>query len=172
MLVWGGWGFQGVLSDLEQMGFFQYVVPFLLIFAVVYAILTKIPIFSGDAQGKGGNRGAAILVAVAVGFLALQFNIVPAFFQIIFPSFGIGLSVLLVALILAGAFITDEVAYKWIFFGLGAVIFLFVILSSFSNWQFVGSWWWDYYGSMVIVAIILIAAIVMVVLWGKRGGTP
>jgi len=161
MLAWGGWGFQGVLSDLEQMGFFQYVLPFLLIFSVCYAILSKVPVFR-DA------RGAAILTAVAIGFLSLQFNLVPAFFQTIFPNFGIGLSVLLVALILAGAFVQEDRSYKWIFFGLGAVIFLFIILSSFSSWSFVGSWWWDSYGSMVITAIIIIAAIVMVVLWGKE----
>ncbi|MCX6748127.1 MAG: hypothetical protein NT076_00835, partial [Candidatus Pacearchaeota archaeon] len=97
-----------------------------------------------------------------------QFGVVTAFFQTIFTNFGNGLSDLLIALILAGAFIQEDKAYKWIFFGLGAIIFLFIILSSFSNWQFIGSGWWDYYGSMVIVAIILIAAIVMVVLWGKE----
>ncbi|MCX6748070.1 MAG: hypothetical protein NT076_00540, partial [Candidatus Pacearchaeota archaeon] len=103
MLAWGGWGLQGVMNDLDQMGFFSLALPFLLIFSVCYAILSKVPVFKD-------SRGAAVLSAVAIGFLALQFGVVPAFFQTIFPNFGIGLSVLLIALILAGAFIQEDKA--------------------------------------------------------------
>ena len=162
MLQWGGLGFQNLLSQLEDLGFFQYVLPFLLIFAVVYAILTKLKVFEE-------NKGAALIVALAVGLLSLQLDFVPAFFQNIFPKFGIGLAVLLVALILAGAFISDEdKIYKWIFFGLGALIFLVVTFTSLSDWQFVGSWWWQQYGGLIITVVVIIGAIVGVVIASKK----
>ena len=162
MLQGAGLGFQNLLSQLEDLGFFQYVLPFLLIFAVVYAILTRLKIFEE-------NKGAALIVALAVGLLSLQLNFVPAFFQNIFPKFGIGLSILLVALILVGAFITDEEkTYKRIFFGLGALIFLVVVVTSLSDWQFVGSWWWNQYGGLIITVVVIVGAVVGIVIASKK----
>ena len=161
MLQGGIFDFGNLLTQLENLGFFRIVLPFLLIFAVVYAVLTKIPVFEK-------NRGAGAFVAFAVGLLALQFDQVPAFFQVVFPNFGIALSLLLIALILAGAFISDEEKkYKWIFFGLGAIMFLVVTFTSFSDWQFTGYWWWQQYGGLIITGIIVIGAIVAVVVGGK-----
>lgn len=162
MLQTGGAGFSDLLNQLENLGFFEYVLPFLLIFAVIYAILTKIHVFEK-------NRGAGVVVAFAIGLLALQFNVVPVFFQNIFPKFGVGLAVLLVALILAGAFIpkTKE-EYNWVFFGLGAVIFLIVILTSFSDWQFLGYWWWQEYRALIVTGVAIIGAIVGIILAGRE----
>ncbi len=169
MLQWfPGYGFSDMLNQLEAFGFFQYVLPFLLIFAVVYAILAKIPVFTD-------NKGAAVIAAVAIGFLSLQLDFVPAFFQSIFPNLGIGLSILLAGLILAGAFISSEYekAYSWIFFGLGILIFLFVMGASLASYQFTGSWrwtgWWEAYGGLIVFALILGGVITAVVLSGRHG---
>ncbi len=152
------------LNFLEEQGFFQYVLPFLLIFAIVYAILTNSKIL-------GDNKGASALIAVAIALLSLQLNFVPAFFQNIFPKFGIGLSILLIALILAGAFITDlekKETYKWIFFGLGALIFIIITILSLSDFNFAGSWWWNQYGSLMIVLVIIIVAVILVIVGSKK----
>lgn len=161
-MQWLGYGtsFSNLLNQLESLGFFAYILPFLLIFAVVYAILTKIDTFRD-------NKGAGVLIAVAIGLLALQLNYVPAFFQNIFPKFGIGVAILLIALILAGAFISGQQSYKWIFFGLGTLIFLIVTIASLSDWQFIGSMWWQEYGALVIVIVVIIGAVVGVILTGK-----
>jgi len=154
-------GFSNLLNELESLGFFAYILPFLLIFALVYAILTKISVFDK-------NKGAAVVVAIAIGLLALQLNKVPAFFQSIFPNFGIGLAVLLIALILAGAFIPDtKKEYSWVFFGIGIFIFLVVTFISLSDFQFVGSFWWSQYASLIIVGIVVIGAIVGIIIASK-----
>jgi hypothetical protein len=163
MLAWGvggGFSFGDFLQQLESFGFFQYILPFLLIFAVVYAILGEIPTFKE-------KKGPMLIIALAIGLLSLQLGYVSAFFQIIFPSLGIGLSILLVALILAGSFIPGEGSYKWIFFGLGALIFLIITFSSLSGLNFVGSYWWQDYMGMIIVGLIIAGVIVAVVLGGK-----
>jgi hypothetical protein len=156
--------FGTLLNQLDQMGFFRYVLPFLLVFALVYSISTKIEIFKG-------NRGAAILISAAIGLLVLQLNYVPEFFQNVFPKFGIGLSILLIAMILAGAFVPDEAGKKtvfgWIFFTIGAIIFIIVTILSFADWNY-GNSWWDQYGAMVIVALIIITAMVLVMVLSKK----
>lgn len=162
----GSYNFGNMLNQLDQIGFFKYILPFLLIFALVYAILTKIEIFKE-------NRGAGLIVSAALGLLALQLNYVPYFFQVIFPKFGIGLSILLVALILAGAFLPPDkdgknTTFSWIFFGLGAAIFLIITLLSFGEWNYSGGIWWQQYGAWVIVAIVVIVAMIMVMVSSKK----
>lgn len=167
MLQWfGGYSFTDLLNEFEALGFFKYVLPFLLIFAVVYAILTKIPVFKD-------NKGASVIAALAVGFLALQWDVVPLFFETIFPNLGVGLSILLAALILAGAFISGtEKAFSWIFFGIGMVIFVFVLFASLSSYQFSGSYlwtgWWENYGGLIVFLLILAGVILAVVLSGME----
>lgn len=167
----GGFNFTDLLNNLDQWGFFEFLLPFLLIFALVYAILGQINIFKD-------NKGASIIVAIAIGFLSLQLGFVSTFFQTIFPRFGVALSILLVALILAGTFISSEKSYKWIFFGLGGLIFLFVLFSSMSSWRFYGAgnwnYWWDQYAGLFIFLLMLIGVIIAVTLSNKDkgGGAP
>ena len=76
-----------VLNIWNEMGVFSYVIPFLLIFAVVFAILKKTGMLSSrSADGKGDdNNGILAIISVAIGLLALQFDFVAEFFSIIFP---------------------------------------------------------------------------------------
>jgi len=156
MLEWLGYGFGDLLNQLEQLGFFAYILPFMLIFAFSYAILYNLTIFSK-------NKGAAAIVAFALGLLALQFDFVPSFFRIIIPKFGAGLVVLLIGLILGGIFISEETKiYRWIFFGLGTIIFLIIIMASFSEYN-IGFGFWEKYGTLIIVGVLIIGGIVAVI---------
>lgn len=165
----GGFSFVDLLNQLEAWGFFSYMLPFLLIFAVIYAILTNINIFKE-------NKGAAAIVGIAIGLLSLQFNVVPDFFSAIFPNLGVGLSILLAALVLAGVFIPNEdgkgKTFGWILFGTGAIIWLVVVISSLSNWQFAGSWewrgWWASYGGIILFLLMIAGVIVAVTVAGRK----
>jgi hypothetical protein len=160
-LQWAGFGFGNMLQQLDALGFFAFVLPFMLVFAFSYAILTNLKVFEH-------NKGAAAIVAFALGMLSLQFGMVPKFFSDIMPHFGVGLSVLLVGMILAGVFITGEdVAYKWIFFGLGAIIFLVIVISSFSDYNLQYGFW-DRFGPMIIIGILIIAGIVAVIVGSAK----
>lgn len=166
--IWGGFNFTDLLNQLEGMGFFQYLLPFLLIFALVYALLGEIPVFRD-------KKGPALIIALSIGLLSLQWDKVPAFFQAVFPNLGIGLSILLIALLLAGAFIggdSTSSAFKWIFFGLGGLIFLIVALASLSDYQFSGSYWWDQYAGLIIILLIIAGVIIAVLSGGGSSKTP
>jgi len=161
--------FSGFLADLDKMGFFRYVLPFLLIFAVVYGILSKINILGEKDKNKGVNA----VISVAIGLLALQWNYVPDFFASIFPMAGVGISILLVALILMGLFGVFDPSkpegktFMWIFFAIGAIITIFVVSTSLSSFNWTGGMWWDQYGSALITLGILGALIALVVFGGK-----
>jgi hypothetical protein len=51
--AFSGNGFGNFLSKLEDAGFFSYVIPFLLLFAVIFGILTKIKIFQDNKSVNG-----------------------------------------------------------------------------------------------------------------------
>jgi hypothetical protein len=148
-----------ILNDWANAGVFSYVLPFLLVFAFVYGLLSKVKVFGDDAKGVN------IVIALAVGGLSLVGDFVPNFFQTIFPYTGIGLSILLVAVILGALVFNDvektgvSVAIRWTLFIVGAIIFIVVIYTSLSDYNFVGSDFWNEYGSTFIVLALIIGAI-------------
>jgi len=159
-----------ILNIWNNMGVFSYVIPFLLIFAVIYAILDKTKMFSGDSE----NRGIIAIIAVSISLLSLQFDFVSNFFAIIFPRFGVGLSLFLVALIFLGFFFSPKEGESW---GknvswIGWVIGIGVIIWALSAWggyygyyggYYGFGWWFDYYLWEFVILGIIIAAIYFVV---------
>ena len=154
-----------VLNTWADYGVFAYVLPFLMIFALVYGLLSK-------SKLLGENKGVHATLALVIGLLALQFDYVSNFFATIFPYAGIGIAVLLVGLILMGVLTEEEEAAKWIFFGLGTIIFIVVLLYSLYDFQWLGG-----YASLggnwipwIILIIIVAATVVGVILGGKKAG--
>ncbi len=159
MLQWSGFyggGFGDFLSQLEQLGFFQYVLPFLLIFAIVFGILTKVNLFKN-------NKAVNAIIALVTGLLALQFNFVPMFFSEIFPRLGMGLAVILALLVLVGLFApSGENAWThWVFFGAAFIIFIVVLVQSF-GWLGLGS---PYLWNINWPVIISVAVVLGFVIW-------
>ncbi len=146
------------LSQLEQLGFFSYILPFLLIFAMVFGILAQTKIFQE-------NKSVNPIIAFVVALMALQFDLVPRFFAEIFPKVGIGISILLVMIILLGLFAPNRSWMTYVFFGIGAVIFIVIIVKSTAIagfWEG-GGWVWDEYGTLIIVGIVLLIFIATII---------
>jgi len=158
-----------ILNQWNQIGVFSYVIPFLLIFAVIFAILQKTKILTGEHE----NKGLLAIISIAVSLLALQFDMVSIFFAVIFPRFGIGLSIFLVLLILLGFFYdgTDKKkgmnGLQWIgiLTGVGVVIWA---LAGWDDWvNFGGFSWWiqEYFWSLVVLA-----GLIGIIYWVINGG--
>lgn len=144
-----------VLNTWNEIGVFSYVIPFLLIFAVVFAILQKTKIL-GD-----GNNGILAIISVAVGLLSLQFDFVSVFYADIFPKFGIGLSIFLVLIIFLGFFMPDRDVTKGLAGGwIGYVVGIGVVLWALSSWDQFGSfgfgaWFEEYFWSLIILGAVI-----------------
>lgn len=93
-----GGDFGNILADWEALGIFDYMLPFLLIFALIFGILSKVNLF-GD-----NNKKISGVIALAVALMALRFDVVPLFFSDIFPRLGVALAAVLVFIILLGLF--------------------------------------------------------------------
>ncbi len=117
----------GILNQWDKLGVFDYLLPFLLVFAVVFGILSQTEIF-------GGNRGVWAIISLAAGLLAIQFNYLTIFLNQLFPYFGVGLSIILVALILLNFFVDDENdpnkkqhVRRYILLAISGIILIYVI---------------------------------------------
>lgn len=155
-----------VLNQWADAGVFAYLLPFLFIFAVVFGILNKTKVL-------GESKGVQATIALALGLLALQFDYVSNFFSIFMPYTGIGIAVLLVAIILMGLVVEDEEGHwiKKVFFGIGALIFLVVVIVSISDSSLIGGYRFAESWPAITAAIVLLLLIAFVV-WGGGKNKP
>jgi hypothetical protein len=157
-----------VLQDWDYIGIFEYVLPFLLIFAVIYGILIK-------SNVLGDSKGVNMVISLAIALIAVASLDLRNFFSILFPYTGVGVAILLVLLILTGLFYNGDNTDKWwriTFFVIAMVIGFIVVMSAltnYTNWG-LGGWWWQEYINAIIVAIIIIGLIVLVVFTTKKSG--
>lgn len=164
--AWGS-DISTILTDWEYMGVFDFVLPFLLVFAVVFGVLQKSKVI-------GEHRGINMVIALSIAMLAITSLPLREFFRTLFPYAGIGLAILLVGLILTGLFFGAENAENWwkiTFFSIGmliAVIAVFSALTSYTSWG-LGSWWLREYLNSIIVGAVVIGLILLVVLAGTGG---
>ena len=166
-LQWGGFSGGSIgelLTQWEQLGVFSYVLPFLVIFALIFGILTKMDMFKG-------NKGVNAVISLAVGLMALQFEFVPRFFAEIFPRLGVGISIILVILILVGLFTPedkDDKIFKWILFAVGAIVAIVVLVSSGSAMGYgIGYWFEENWGNALL---IIIGAVLLIWVLFSTGG--
>jgi len=157
-LAWFEGGAIGdLLSVWEQAGFFTYLLPFLLIFALVFGILTQIKLFKE-------NKAINAIIALVVGLISLQFPMVPQFFSVIFPRLGIGLAVILIILILVGMFVDPEKGgVFYVLMGIGGVIVVIILVQTAGalGWSS-GQWWVDNW-PMIAAAIFILVIIAVIV---------
>lgn len=150
----------GIFGELMQRwqdtGIMSFILPWLLIFALVFGILSRINVF-------GENKTVSAIIAVAVAFLSLQFGMVPQFFAEVFPRLGVGLSIILVALIFGGLFLDpDKPGIGYGLLAIGAIILIVVLVTTAGSlgWS-TGDWFNQHWGDVVaIVVVIVIIAVV------------
>lgn len=162
-----GGQFGTLIDQWEQMGVFSYMIPFLLIFAVVYGILTKMKLF-GDEKNKTIDG----IIALGVALLAIQFEVVPIFFSDIFPRLGIAMAGVLVFIILMGLFANKDnkalhSTLMWSSFGIAILI----ILQSTEMFRYSSSDLLGFIPGEWIPMIALIVMMVIVLLSAKKQTT-
>jgi len=104
--------------------------------------------------------------------LALQFEYVSGFYASIFPYAGMGIAVLLVFLIFTGLIAEkDSKVVNWIWFGIGIVIFLFVLSGALSDSYFLGGFGFAD-AAPALVTIVLILGLLGLIIWGGGSSGP
>ena len=139
----------------ESVGVFDFLLPVLLIFAVVFGILTQTKVL-------GEHRGINFIIAAVVALLAMRLSIVSEFFALLFPGLGLGIAVLVVVLVMAGLFMSDANYKTWLptFFWSGIVIGLIIVVAVLNDFAWFGSFWWQ----QNWISIVWIVALVVILL--------
>jgi hypothetical protein len=149
------------------------ILPFLLVFAVIFAILQKSQIL-----GKEKKQTDAI-IALVVGLLVVAVGSVTNIITNLIPIMGVGVVVLLVFFVLWGfafkaeGFDVDK-KVKWAIAGIAAVVVIVATLYYSGGWAYLenlisggGSTW----VTNIVFFVLVIAAIVVVVGFGKNEGS-
>lgn len=159
-----------ILFQWDRIGVFDFILPMLLVFAVVYGILASTKFF-------GANKGVHIIIALAISLMSLRYQyFLSSFLTELFPRLGIGLAIVLAILILVGMFIDEEDTRYWGYglAALGAVIGIVIVLQSFDRLGYVfGGYLGEDLIGYIILGLLLVGVIIAVAVSGSnshRGG--
>jgi|SRR3989344_3148277 len=153
-----------ILEQWSQYGLFDFILPFLLIFALVFGVLSTMNLFKDNKAVNG-------IIALAVALMSLQFGLVPAFFAELWPRFGVGIAIYLVFLILVGFFIDPKAAlFRWMLIGTGAAIVVIILINTAGSLNFSSANWWYDNWPIVALGVFLVVVIGVIVGGGGKGG--
>lgn len=162
------YSFQRVIDQLTDLGLFDFILPFLLIFAVIFGTLSYMKMF-------GDSRGVNVLIALVIGLLAVRWPVYTDFLNIISPKLGIGLVILLVLIILIGLFVPkrSKAVVGWILIAIGFIIFLVIISQTYERLrpEYGGGFLTgDLIGYLILIALLIGVVVAVVVGSGKKTG--
>ncbi len=151
-----------MLNKWSEYGFFEYVLPFLLIFAILNGILSQTKIFQE-------NKSVNVIISLSVALMSLQFGFVSKFLAEIFPRLGIGLVIILVVIIIMGLFLPAEGWITYTLFGIGAIILVVILVQTAGVLGWEGGYWW-YENWQEIAGIVGIVVVLIILV--NAGGPP
>jgi hypothetical protein len=163
----------GGFTILSSPFFVEALLPFLLVFSLVFAILQK-----SEILGKGKKQTDA-LVSLAIGLLAIAFGQAVGIILQMVMFLAVAIVVLLVFLLLVGVFFKEggfELP-NWTKLTFGILVFIAVVIAVL---VYTGGWGWleDMFtgnGSTIltnaIFVVIIVGAILAVVLTGGKAKT-
>ncbi len=172
--------FRAVVENLISIGIYDVILPFILVYAIIFAILQKSKIFEGGSSDAKLARSVNAIVALVFGlFIVAAYNIVTIFQDLIVKTVLVVIF-LLCLLIVLGFVFGDE--YKNLFtekpaikYALAAILFLVVfgiLMFLLGVFEYLSNWWGgSTFDSDLIVTILVIIGIIGVMVWITRGGS-
>ena len=142
---YGFFDFNSVMQQWQSIGLFDIILPIILIFTIIYAILQRTKIL-------GGNKSIDTILALVIAFFSIINGDVSRFLIPLFSNAVLGISIILVFLLIAGL-IMPKTPYEWTGITLiGGIAIFFWVLSRAadyfggliifsSQWWLNNSWW-------------------------------
>ncbi len=160
---------------LERFGFFSVLLPFLLVFTVVYALLEKTKIFGtqkiDDKEYPKKNINA--MVAFVIALLVVSAKSIVGALQTSLPNVVMLMIVILAVLVAVGMFWSGEkefnmfeklpVLSKWLI-GIVILVLIGIFLSSFGALNNVLEFFYRNYDRPVVTSIALLI-VVAIIIW-------
>jgi hypothetical protein len=162
--------FMNLLDYAESMGVFNILMPFLLVFAIVFAILEKINLFgSGKRQING-------IVAAVFGVLVIRNQYIIGIINRFLPNIALFMVIILMFLLLIGVFMGEHKDWAPKLLTLAVIISVIFVIWALSS-DFIGQTWdlpnWLYgFNDTTKAAVIFIGIFVGVIYWVTRPSSP
>jgi len=148
--------FNSVMQQWTQIGLFDIILPVILIFTLVYAVLMRTTIL-------GKNKSINAVTAVTIAFFAISNPDVSRIMLVLFPSAAVGISIILVFLLIVGLIMPRPYGiWKHLSVWGGIVIFIWVMsrASNYFGGDFIFSSFWWANNSWWLMPIIMFALII------------
>ena len=165
------------IEFLKDFGFFDVVLPFLLVFTIVFGVLEKTKLFGTTDKKPKQNINAMIAFVIALFFVAAT-NLVEATAQFL-PQVVVLLITLMSFMMLVGFFYADqEFSFEkhtfWKVF-LTIIFFIGIVLLAWhayspETFEGLGGFWESTTGVTIIFLVIIVGTILFVTMGGKKGG--
>ena len=161
--------FRNLMYDLQSMGFMEVVLPFILVFAIVYAVLERLAIFKDDDDKPRSNINVIISLVMGITFVTPSITgTYPGHLDPVriisesLPNVGILVIAIVMLLLLLGVFGIDLNTKKSKGLGtilvIGSVAFVLVIFLAaagvFGTGASLPSWLWFVYDSRFTTLIV------------------
>jgi len=146
--------FREIIGNLYNIGFYDVILPFILVYVIIFAILEKSKIFSNsDGSDKNQVKNVNSIIAFVFGLFVVASIQTVKYLQSFIMYAVIVIIFILVVLILLGFIFGDD--YKnlfrnadgkvsgWVSWGIGIVVFLvalFLLFKVLGVWNAVFSW--------------------------------
>lgn len=176
--------FGNAIQYLEQLGVADVILPFILIFTVLFAVLQRVPIFGKEA------RKYNTIFALVVALLAIiphvtqpgtSYDIIPVINNSL-PQIALVVVALLMVMMMTGIIGFEEGKEPWKKWGkyfvyIAAIIVIYIFGASAGLWQYIG--FFNYFNDPNLLAVVVILLVFGLVIWfitsektaGGEGGT-
>ena len=151
--------FMSAFYWFESVGGFDIILPFLLIFALVFALMEKVQLF-GDKR-----RNIHVIVALVAGFLVVSQPNLVYLIQGFIPRVAMFILVVLMGLLVMGMFgLKGEKFTGW---PLGVAVVVAIIAIIWSLSAATSAYYWPFYGILTPydIAWLIAIGVFILVLW-------
>jgi hypothetical protein len=164
---------EGVFANLQEMGVIDVILPFILIFTIVFAIMQKVKIFGTDPKTKNFNVVIALVMGLAVvfphvlGYYPPEQDIVNII-NTSLPNVSVVLVAILMALLIVGILgkrfeLAGNSLSGWIAIGAFAVVVW--IFGASANWWSLPSFLDFVLQNPDLTALVLVILVFAIVIW-------
>lgn len=126
--------FQAMLKGLEQVGFYEVALPFILIFTVVFAVLQKVALFGADSKRYN------VIIALVMAFLVVRMTPIVQNINLFLPKVSWIVLVMIMTLMLLGIFGAKAEGFTGVPFFIAVVISIAGIIWALSPTVQLPSW--------------------------------
>jgi hypothetical protein len=151
--------FDQLFLQWEAAGVFDVLLPFLLMFSIIFGIL-------GGTRILGGHRGVASIISIVLSLLIIRVPYTRDFILTISGGLGVGLMIVLLVILLAGLFINNKnmkSIYNTLAWG-GVVVAVIVVIGTLNQFAWFGSYWWQANWKTVLWVILIAGAFIAVIM--------